>query len=606
MAGAEYPGWGAPPAILMSRQGHYQIPFAHYAMIFIDETGRLRVDESPSIKAKTRTFFTPDDRERFMDLVGSKARANYQKLLLGRQMGSGRRASMKQDDLALDGGFTFDYSQKVHQEEETDMHNIPWEAVHQAKRRRGSTLGSTMEERYVDSVPDCPGEESPAYPTMDRMALEIGDTEKVGAYYETALKHFQQLNCRQMAKAFIKFIEPRKQVKHPYNGGRPPPGAQPGEKGDPERTKPEWWPAGVVHKEPDHLKKDRKSPLLLGSLMILILIQERLRLLVHILRKLGKYGITSDKLKEVAYDAKRQIKPPERMEILEEIFRVRKLEERFERGEVDATAVVYVVNRESNMKLDKDSDTVSEPDQQMDPGEGEEMEGGLLTPMSSAEQARGPLTSPVDRITVGQQSQSLHVADDSGQLFQMPAAPLSFDEQSRHPPAFPSPTTRIKNDYADEFSQTVSRTSASSTGVSPSEQTGFEYLAQTSFNSTTSEEQIRQHNQSLPPQQQPAHFDAWSPSFQQNMFNPVDYNTAPNPALQQHSLQYPLAMLPTTHSHEASSHLSHIGHSLPDLHGARARAQFETMSLNPRSFRTGSLSHPHIAPTPNINQPHMG
>lgn len=249
-------------------------------------------------------------------------------------MGSGRRASVKQDDLALDGGFTFDYSQKVHQEEETDMHNIPWEAVHQAKRRRGSTLGSTMEERYVDSVPDCPGEESPAYPTMDRMALEIGDTEKVGAYYETALKHFQQLNCRQMAKAFIKFIEPRKQVKHPYNGGRPPPGAQPGEKGDPERTKPEWWPAGVVHKEPDHLKKDRKSPLLLGSLMILILIQERLRLLVHILRKLGKYGITSDKLKEVAYDAKRQIKPPERMEILEEIFRVRKLEERFERGEV--------------------------------------------------------------------------------------------------------------------------------------------------------------------------------------------------------------------------------------------------------------------------------
>lgn len=67
----------------MSRQGHYQIPFAHYAMIFIDETGRLRVDESPSIKAKTRTFFTPDDRERFMDLVGSKARANYQRLLLG-------------------------------------------------------------------------------------------------------------------------------------------------------------------------------------------------------------------------------------------------------------------------------------------------------------------------------------------------------------------------------------------------------------------------------------------------------------------------------------------------------------------------------------------
>lgn len=55
---------------------------------------------------------------------------------------------------------------------------------------------------------------------------------------------------------------------------------------------------------------------------------------MHIIRNLGKYGITSDKLKEVAYDAKRQIKPPERMEILDEIFRVRKLEERLERQEV--------------------------------------------------------------------------------------------------------------------------------------------------------------------------------------------------------------------------------------------------------------------------------
>jgi Protein of unknown function (DUF2841) len=61
---------------------------------------------------------------------------------------------------------------------------------------------------------------------------------------------------------------------------------------------------------------------------------ERLRLLVHIIRNLGKYGITSDKLKEVAYDIKRQIDHPEGMEILDEIFRVRKLEERLERQEV--------------------------------------------------------------------------------------------------------------------------------------------------------------------------------------------------------------------------------------------------------------------------------
>lgn len=88
-----------------------------------------------------------------------------------------------------------------------------------------------------------------AYSPMDTIELEIGDTEKVISYYESALKRFQQLNCRNIAKAFIKAIEPRKQVKHPYNGGR---------SGDPEMTKPGWWPPGVIHKEPDHLKMECK------------------------------------------------------------------------------------------------------------------------------------------------------------------------------------------------------------------------------------------------------------------------------------------------------------------------------------------------------------
>lgn len=111
----------------------------------------------------------------------------------------------------------------------------------------------SFSEHFPEPIPQIPS------PTTNNMvALAIGHTEKVLEYYETALKHFQQINCRLIAKAFIKFIEPRKQVKHPYNGGRPRAGAPPGEKGDPEKTKPEWWPAGVQHKEPDHLKKDRK------------------------------------------------------------------------------------------------------------------------------------------------------------------------------------------------------------------------------------------------------------------------------------------------------------------------------------------------------------
>jgi hypothetical protein len=36
-------------------------------------------------------------------------------------------------------------------------------------------------------------------------------------------------------------------VKHPYNQG--------------EESKPDWWPPGVIHKEPDHLRKPGMSSL---------------------------------------------------------------------------------------------------------------------------------------------------------------------------------------------------------------------------------------------------------------------------------------------------------------------------------------------------------
>ena len=124
-------------------------------------------------------------------------------------------------------------------------------------KRRRSVSDDSFHDSFSDSV-----EELPAYSPTDMIELAIGDTEKVLAYYENAFKRFQQLNCRNIAKAFIKEIEPRKQVKYPYNGGR---------SGDPESTKPVWWPLGVIHKEPDHLKMECKLllmedvPVILGE-----------------------------------------------------------------------------------------------------------------------------------------------------------------------------------------------------------------------------------------------------------------------------------------------------------------------------------------------------
>jgi hypothetical protein len=92
-----------------------------------------------------------------------------------------------------------------------------------------------------------------------QVPLEIDNTKTaVTAFYTMAFLELQQINCRKLAKNMIKIIEPFKQVKHPYNGGRKPGGA-PGEKGDPENTKPDWWPRHVIHKEPDHMKKGGKN-----------------------------------------------------------------------------------------------------------------------------------------------------------------------------------------------------------------------------------------------------------------------------------------------------------------------------------------------------------
>ncbi len=72
------------------------------------------------------------------------------------------------------------------------------------------------------------------------------------AFLELRFGQLQQGVCKTVAKAWIKIIEPKKQTRCPYNKG--------------EAGKPEWWPAGVRHKEPDHLMKPERHALLLTIL----------------------------------------------------------------------------------------------------------------------------------------------------------------------------------------------------------------------------------------------------------------------------------------------------------------------------------------------------
>ncbi|GFF77777.1 uncharacterized protein YDR124W [Aspergillus udagawae] len=154
--------------------------------------------------------------------------------------------------------------------------------------------------------------------------LPLRDRRLLRKYYQKAFESLQQINCRTIAKAYVKLVEPRKQVNYPYNGRKLIAGIS--QQLDPEMTKPAWWPHGVTHKEPDHLPK-----------------AERVRLLVHILCELrDSRGITVAKLREADQSIRRQISPPDRLGVLDEIYRVREVEESYLDDHLDEQAVVYI------------------------------------------------------------------------------------------------------------------------------------------------------------------------------------------------------------------------------------------------------------------------
>ncbi|KAJ5754675.1 hypothetical protein N7533_004218 [Penicillium manginii] len=436
---------------------------------------KLGCEESPSITEQNMTLFSPDVRQTFLETLGEKIGLHQ----------------------PLSGGMFFSNT----------CHFSP-------PPPRQCPASMTHSRLADDSDSD---DYSPA--GNETTSIRVGDATKLMNYYEGALKHFQQLNCRMVAKAFIKFIEPRKQVRHPYNGGKPPAGSPPGTTGDPEKTKPEWWPPGVMHKEPDHLRKEY-----------------RIELLLHIIRKLGGFGITSDKLKEVASDTKRSLKHPSHVDIILEVLRVRKMEERWERGEVDGNTLVYVMNRGPSPKGDEEEESSDGPAAVLDI---EHLEDGLLTPSSSEQTA--PLTTPIDGMGLPPRSLPGN--------FSL-AEPLTFESRDR--PFYATPPQ-----YTDSFSQGMLSTPVTAEMISPHDVSVFAYSSQPTYPSSTPD----QH---------------WStPTFRQDIFSPVGYNA---PATTQPSMPYNMAMAPPTHS----------------MHGLPTHEQPPMDPIN-RSlpFRTGSLGHPH-------------
>ena len=93
----------------------------------------------------------------------------------------------------------------------------------------------------------------PAARDHEFVQFRISDKDGLEKWFGEAFKAVQQVSCRLIAKVWIKKIHPRKQSTNPYNGNHPRDKPR-----DPERTKPDYWPAGVQHKEPDHIDRSGK------------------------------------------------------------------------------------------------------------------------------------------------------------------------------------------------------------------------------------------------------------------------------------------------------------------------------------------------------------
>ena len=164
------------------------------------------------------------------------------------------------------------------------------QAIKRPRRRRrqdSEKLASSIQDDY----PPPPEDDSDPFGSSHMISIEIGDMERIKEYLYNAFTSFLQINCRTLCKAWIRTIEPKKQVNYPYNGNRKkmrmsssdPPlqreidwemgsgmdseydledDLEDDEEIEPEkdseRTKPEWWPPKEVcpHREPDHIKKE--------------------------------------------------------------------------------------------------------------------------------------------------------------------------------------------------------------------------------------------------------------------------------------------------------------------------------------------------------------
>ncbi|KGQ00950.1 hypothetical protein PAAG_12377 [Paracoccidioides lutzii Pb01] len=201
----------SPDNLMIESRCALNIPYQQYALAYLDPSGNVQYELSPSIQKYRGELFCPEFEDRFLRHTNQSSLAGPNSI--------------------------------YHSKSKRAQYLSPLSPMPPQKRQRL--------EDAINGVSVGNDDKKSENQRAQGIWMSVGNEKEMLAFYSEFFKAFQQINCRQIAKAYIKFIEPRKQAKHPYNGGR----AGPGDTRDPEKTKPDWWPPGVIHKEPDHLKK---------------------------------------------------------------------------------------------------------------------------------------------------------------------------------------------------------------------------------------------------------------------------------------------------------------------------------------------------------------
>ncbi|SCU87179.1 LAFA_0E05204g1_1 [Lachancea sp. 'fantastica'] len=127
-------------------------------------------------------------------------------------------------------------------------------------RTLNARLQTTLWEIYEAHQQQRQESQNKADATLDTevpvLELDLRNAYAVENYLKNVFSMLRQLQCKAIAKAWIKVVEPRKKARYPYIKG--------------ELFKPYWWPPNVEHKEPDHLRKPQRIMLMIAILTRLI------------------------------------------------------------------------------------------------------------------------------------------------------------------------------------------------------------------------------------------------------------------------------------------------------------------------------------------------